>query len=246
MKQTFYILISFFILNSVNAQEFNPNIDKDSLFQVVIQKVHPSKVKELTEAYKEGNAQTKEFLLMILSMNKSSKAEQIENLKKNENNIKTLIREYSKLVPDSVSVFIEFNPRDNILNMDKNIDLRIHSNRKNKNGGIELNFQDWNLAYDSEILLSKIKSLGWSEQTLIEIKNLLDSANCNSIENGKISTVGFKRSGMGKYSYKFFENDLNEKERAEYNDDCYYIYYERNIVLEFGGGAVGQQCFESE
>lgn len=246
MKQTFYILISFFILNSMNAQEFNPNIDKDSLFQVVIEKVHPSKVQELTKTYKEGDSQTKEFLLMMLSMDKSSKAEQIENLKENENKIKTLIKEYSKLVPDSLMVFIEFNPRDNILSMDKSIDLRIHSNRNNKNDETELNFQDWNLAYDSELLLSKIKTLGWSERTLIEIKNLLDSANCNSIENGKISTVGFKRSGMGKYSYKFFENDLTEKELSEYNDGCYYIYYERNIVLEFGGGAVGEQCFESE
>lgn len=230
----------------MNAQEFNPNIDKDSLFQVVIEKVHPSKVQELTKTYKEGDSQTKEFLLMMLSMDKSSKAEQIENLKENENKIKTLIKDYSKLVPDSLMVFIEFNPRDNILSMDKSIDLRIHSNRNNKNDEIELNFQDWNLAYDSELLLSKIKTLGWSERTLIEIKNLLDSANCNSIENGKISTVGFKRSGMGKYSYKFFENDLTEKELSEYNDGCYYIYYERNIVLEFGGGAVGQQCFESE
>jgi hypothetical protein len=246
MRRTFYILISFFILNSVSAQEFNPNIDKDSLFQVVIQKAHPSKVKELTDGYNEGNIQTKEFLLMMLSMNKSSKAEQIENLNKNEDEIKKLIKEYSKLVTDSLTVFIEFNPRDNILSMDKSIDLQIHSNRRNKKGGVELNFQDWNLAYDSEILLSKIKSLGWNEQTLIEIKNLLDSANCNSIKNGKISTVGFKRSGMGKYSYKFFENDLNEKERIEFNDGCYYLYYERNIVLEFGGGAVGQQCFESE
>ncbi|GAA3654814.1 hypothetical protein [Flavivirga jejuensis] len=49
---------------------------------------------------------------------------------------------------------------------------------------------------------------------------------------------------MEKYSYKFFENNLTEKELAEYNDDCYYIYYDRNIILEFSGGAVGQQCFE--
>ena len=246
MKQTLLLLLSFFILNSTNAQEFNPNIDKDSLFQVVIKKVHPTKVKELTEAYKEGNPQTKKFLLVMLSMNKSSKEEQINNLKTNENNINTLIQKYSELIPDSHVVFIEFNPKDIILSTDKSIDLRIHSNRKNENGGIDLNFQEWNLGYDSEVLLKKIKSLGWNEQTLIEIKNLLDSANCSSIENGKVSTVGFKRSGMGKYSYKFFENDLNEKERDEYNDGCYYIYYERNIVLEFGGGAVGQQCFEKE
>ena len=226
--------------------KFNPNIDKDSLFQIVIKKAHPSKVNELTKAYNEGNIQTKEFLLMMLSMNKSSKEELIDNLKKKENNIKTLIRKYAELVPDNLVVFIEFNPKDIILSTAESIDLRIHSNQKNENDGIDLNFQEWNLAYDSEVLLKKIKSLGWNKQTLIEIKNLLDSANCSSIENGKLRTVGFKRSGMGKYSYKFFDNDLNEKEQAEYNDGCYYIYYERNIVLEFGGGAVGQQCFEKE
>lgn len=229
-----------------NGPKFNPNINKDSLFQIVIKKAHPSKINELTEAYNEGNIQTKEFLLMMLSMNKSSKKEQIRNLKDNENNIKKLIQKYSELVPDSLVVSIEYNPKDIILSTDKSIDLRIHSNRKSKNGGIDLNFQEWNLDYDSEVLLKQIKNLGWNKQTLIEIKNLLDSANCSSIENGKVSTVGFKRSGMGKYSYKFFEKDLNEKEQTEYNDGCYYIYYERNIVLEFGGGAVGQQCFETE
>ena len=232
----------------VNKEEpkFNPNIDKDSLFQVVIKKAHPSKVHELTKAFREGNIQTKEFLLMMLSMNKSSKVELISNLKNNENNLSTLIQKYSELVPDSLVVFIEFNPKDVILNTDESIDLRIHSNQKNEYGGIDLNFQKWNLAYDSEVLLKEIKNLGWNEKTLIEIKNLLDSSNCSSIENGKIFTVGFKRSGMGKYSYKFFDKNLNEKERAKYNDGCYYIYYERNIVLEFGGGAVGQQCFEKE
>lgn len=226
--------------------KFNQNIDKDSLFQVVIKKVHPSKVNEITKAYKEGNDATKEFLLMMFSMSESSKEEQINNLKVNENNIKTLIKEYSELIPDSLVVFIEFNPRDIILSTDKSIDLRIHSNRKNKNGGINLNFQEWNLPYNSEVLLEQIKTLGWNEKTLIDIKKLLDDGKCSSIENGEISTVGFARSGMGKYSYKFFKKDLSKEEQTEYNDGCYYIYYERNIVLEFGGGAVGQQCFEKQ
>ena len=100
------------------------------------------------------------------------------------------------------------------------------------------------MPYDSDILMNKIKFLGWNLSTLMEIKNLLDKANCISIENGEISTVGFARSGMGKYSYKFFKNELTKKEQSKFNDGCLYIYYERNIVLEFGGGAVGQQCFE--
>ena len=226
--------------------EFNQGIDKDSLFKVVIKKVHPTKVEKLTKVFNEGNNQEKEFLLMLLSMNKSSKTEQVNNLKTNENNIKTLVREYSELVPDSLSVFIEFNPKDVILSTNESVDLRIHSNRKNKNGAIELDFQEWNLPLNSEVLLEQINNLGWNENTLSDIKKLLDKAKCCSIENGEITTVGFARSGMGKYSYKFFQNDLNEEEQTNYNDGCSYLYYERNIVLEFVGGAVGQQCFEKE
>ena len=69
MKQTLFLLISLFILNSSTAQEFNQKIDKDSLFQVVIKNAHSSKVEELTKVFNEGNNQEKEFLLMILSMN---------------------------------------------------------------------------------------------------------------------------------------------------------------------------------
>ncbi len=226
--------------------KFNPKINKDSLFQVITNKIHPSQVEGFTRTYEEGNEVSREFLLMMFSMPESSKKEQIRNLKANENNIKKLIKEYAKLVPDGLTVFIEFNPKDIILSTNKSIDLRIHSNKKSKNSGIELDFQEWNLQLNSEALLDQIKILGWNEKTLINIENLLESAKCRSIENGKISTVGFARSGMGKYSYKFFEEDLSEKQQAEFNDGCSYIYYERNIVLEFGGGAVGRQCFEKE
>lgn len=225
---------------------FNPKINKDSLFQVIIKKIHPSKVDGLTKTYKEGNEGSKEFLLMMFSLSESSKKEQIKNLETNENSIIKLIKEYSILVPDSLSVDIEFNPKDIILSTNKSIDLRIHSNRKSKNSGIELDFHEWNLPHTSEVLLEQIKILGWNEKTLLDIENLLSNAECRSIENGKISTVGFARSGMGKYSYKFFEEDLSEKEQTEFNDGCSYIYYERNIVLEFGGGAVGRQCFEKD
>ena len=229
-----------------NQPEFNQKIDKDSLFEVVIKKVHPNKVKQLTKVFNEGNQQEKEFLLMILSMNKSSKLELLNNLKANEDNIKKLIKEYAELVPDSVNVYIEYNPKDILSSTEQNIDLKIYSNKKNKNGGINQILNESNMLYDSQVLLESIESLGWKKSTLLRIKKLLDKANCISIKNGEITTIGFARSGMGKYSYKFFKKDLNIEEQTRYNDGCLYIYHERNIVLEFGGGAIGQQCFEKE
>ena len=224
-----------------NESIINPKINKDSLFQVIIKKIHPSKVSEITKMYKEGNDMSKDFFLMMFSMPKSSKKEQIENLEKNEENIKILIQKYSELVPDSLEVYIEFNPKNIILNKDKSIDLKIYSNQKNNQI-----FRKSDLKYNSDILLQQLEILGWNESTLIKIKNLLDSANCVSIENGEITKIGFARSGMGKYSYKFFKENLNETDQSEYNDGCYNIFYDRNIVLEYGSGAFGQECFEKE
>ena len=64
-----------------------------------------------------------------------------------------------------------------------------------------------------------------------------------SIENGTITTIGFQRSGMGKYYYDLFNSDLTSEEIKKYNDDCMYIFYKKNIVLEYGSGAIGSICF---
>jgi hypothetical protein len=88
-----------------------------------------------------------------------------------------------------------------------------------------------------------IKPLGWTNETLTIIKKLLAEANCVSIKNGNITTIGFARSGMGKYYFLLFDNDLTSAQIKEYNDGCRYIFYKKNIVLEYGGGAVGPQCF---
>ena len=88
-----------------------------------------------------------------------------------------------------------------------------------------------------------IKPLGWTNETLATIKGLLSNVKCVSIENGEITTIGFARSGMGKYFFKLFDKDLTIEQIKEYNDGCMYIFYKKNIVLEYGGGAVGSQCF---
>jgi len=69
--------------------------------------------------------------------------------------------------------------------------------------------QNWNMTYQSDTLKDMLALINWSMQTLDIIKKLLADAHCISIENGEITTVGFARSGMGKYSYKLFESNLS-------------------------------------
>lgn len=260
MKQIVLIITLLFPLINLNAQEieFRENIDKDSLLFVSVQKLPLELREEFIKIYNNENELNKDFLLFIISMPRSSKRELIENFEHKKSEIQKLKTEYLKLVPDDYIVEIEFEPENKIFTINEQIAIKIYkpddgsngddenSNEVQRSDGLKVISQNWNLEPDSEELKNVIQSIGWTNETLAEIKRLLAEANCISIENGEVTTVGFARSGFGKYSYIFFDKPLNSKEKEEYNNGCEYIFYKDNIVLEYGGGAVGQQCFESE
>lgn len=260
MKQIVLIVTLLFLVTNLNAQElkFRENIDKDSLFNASILKLPIEIREEYVKNYKAGNEQAKEFLLFMISMPESSKKELIENFENKESEIQKLKTEYQKLVPKNYIVDIEFKPESKILTIKEEISIRIYKlkdktekNNENsdfvqRNDNLEVISENWNLELDSKGLERVVKTIGWTNQTFAEIKKLLNDANCISIENGKITTIGFSRSGMGKYSYKVFEKPLDSKEKEEYSNSCEYIFYKDNIVLEYAGGAIGRQCFERE
>jgi hypothetical protein len=240
MKHFIILLLSSFTLTiTVCGQEFNKTLNKDSLLQTILKNLPEPKKSELEKMYNEGNEQSKEFLLFMFSMTRSSKKELITNIDSNFDNINLLKTSYLKLVPKDYIVSIELNPADKIASTKESIDLKIeHINSKERDFK-----QEWNLDYNSKKLAQMIKPLGWTNATLTTIKKLLADANCVSIENGDITTVGFARSGMGKYSFKLFNKDLSSEQIKGYNDGCMYIFHKKNIVLQYGGGAVGSQCF---
>ncbi|HXB05784.1 MAG TPA: serine hydrolase [Puia sp.] len=221
---------------------FNNNINKDSLFQAVLQSLPESRRADFQKHYNEADEQEKEFLLLMLSMPRSSKKAMIANLDSNFANIQTLNTTYAKLVPKDYVVEIEFNPADPLLSTPESIDLEITHNAGNTNS----HDKKWQLLYGSTELTEILKPLGWTNQTIQTIKALLAKAKSVSIENGDITTIGYARSGMGKYSFKLFAKPLNKTDVNDYNDGCRYIFYKDNIVLEYGGGAVGPQCFPAE
>lgn len=233
-------LISFIILFSYTctAQVFNPNLNRDSIFNTLIVKVHESKKKELTEAYNAGDNNMKDFFLMMLHFPVSNKKEMISNFEDKKKEINELILLYKNLVPKNCSVYIEFNPDDQIFQVPANIDLHIYDEHT------KINEQGYGLAPHSNDLKIKLDKLGWDASILEKIKNALAIAGCISIENNKDNTtVGFARSGMGMYSYLIFEKKLNSTQIEEYTNSCSYISYKENIVLKYGGGAIGSDCF---
>lgn len=250
------VIILLISITNLKAQDytFRKNIDKDSLFDASVRKLPQNMREEYIKEYKNGNAQSKEFLLFMISMPVSSKEELIENFENKKNEIQTLKNEYFKLIPQNYIVEIEFEPESKILNVTEQFTIKIfkrstpeNSNDDNSaqiNDKFELVSQNWNLKPSSKELNEILKTLNWTNNTLTEIKKLLKGANCISIKNGKVTTIGFARSGMGLYSYKLFEKELTPKQKTKYNNGCEYLYYKDNIVLEYGGGAVGPQCFE--
>ena len=177
----------------------------------------------------------------------ASKKGLIQNYTHKKIQIEELKNFYNSIVPHSLKVYIEFHD-------DNEVDLQVHADSGNVTRPRQpAIFQEWeinpyqykhdSLAVDkSELTFEKTcKLLGWDHLTFKKIKQMLDNANCVSIENGEPMNIGFQRIGFGKYFYNLFDKAISDK--AKYNDSCQYIFYTDKVVLEYGGGAVGPQCF---
>lgn len=233
------LLVSIFCVCQVSGQGINPALNKDSLFEAMVKTLPEPRQSNMREMYKKGSDNDKELVLILLAVPESSKKKLIDNVDSNYTRINYLRREYEKLVPKNCIVTIEFKAASKIMDTPETIDLFID---KNDGQGLPRE-QEWDLEYNAPRLAEMLKTLNWNLQTIKKIKQLLDDAHCISIKNDSVTTIGFARSGMGKYSYKLFDHDLTAEEVKQYNNGCYYIYYKKNIVLEYGGGAIGSQCF---
>jgi len=151
-----------------------------------------------------------------------------------EKEISELINYYNHIKPKDYWVDIEFKDDDMLER------LRITS----KDSISKVVHQEWNVS--SKILQSDgLKDLlKWNEDDVTELKIKLDKANCISVEDGEPIKIGFKRSGLGMYSFNVFQ-DI-QTDRSEYNGRCEYVLVDRNLMLEYGGGAIGPQCFPKE
>jgi hypothetical protein len=159
-----------------------------------------------------------------------SKQDLIDNYNLKTKEIEELRNYINTIVPKNKTVEIEFEGRKTLGIFHVIIDGKYDSN--------------WNIKVNSAKTDTLLQKLGWTKETLFTLKEKLDNANCISVENGDPFTIGYQRSGMGMYFYKIFNRSLNDSLKKEFNDSCQYIFYRKNIVLEFGGGAIGVECFE--
>jgi hypothetical protein len=160
-----------------------------------------------------------------------------ENFEAKKIEIYELKKYFNDIVPNNRFVEIEFE-NDNTLTR---FGIKaLDSTAGDPNGPM---FLEWDLKTNTQRMDSIIKPLGWTRETLKKLKDKLDDANCIQIESGEPTKIGFQRSGMGMYSFNVFDKPIPDKEKAQYNDSCTYILANDKLVLEYGGGAIGGQCF---
>jgi hypothetical protein len=160
-----------------------------------------------------------------------------ENFEKNKIEIYELKKYFNEIVPKNKYVEIEFD-NDNTLTR---FGIKpLDKTAGDPNGPM---FLEWDLQINTERMDSIIKPMGWTRETLKKLKDKLDDANCIQIESGEPTKIGFQRSGMGMYSFNVFDKPIQDSQKANYNDSCTYIMVNDKLVLEYGGGAIGSQCF---
>ncbi|MDF2434431.1 MAG: hypothetical protein JWP44_4062 [Mucilaginibacter sp.] len=163
----------------------------------------------------------------------------IKNFNEKRNEIYEVKNYINKIVPKYRNVDIEFNN-------DKEIGRLVIAPIDTGRGSDLTVFEDWNLKIKSKKVDSLLSILGWSNKTLDTLKEKLDDANCISVESGEPAKIGFKRSGMGIYFFNVFNKPISDSLKRKYNDSCTYIYVNNKLILEYGGGAIGPQCFPNK
>ena len=158
-----------------------------------------------------------------------NKKDLIENYEERKEEILEAKNYFKSILPNGASVTIEFDNDKELGIFHVKVDSIYQSN--------------WNLKLKSPKVDSLLTELKWTTKELKILKEKLDKANCISIGGNDPVVIGWQRSGMGMFSYVIFDQDLTKNKIKEYNDGCTYIFYKDNVVLEYGGGAIGMQCF---
>lgn len=58
--------------------------------------------------------------------------------------------------------------------------------------------------------------------------------------------LGYKRVGMGAYSYHIFDAPPSDSFQEELAEDCQLIRYDERVFFEYSGGAIGRDTFDPD
>jgi len=231
------------LYNSIvgKPKKLNPKINADSLFHKRIAHVPSPMRKNLTQLYQNADRETKEKMVIAVSLPTSSKADLISNYEKNKEHIERLKREFRSLIPEEFILSIAFNPACELLNTPAGIDVKIFKAEYGQKR--KLIKEAHNLDAKSPDLIEILQIINWNTDILNKIETLLQKANCFSIENGEFTTIGFAKNGFTTYAYKLAESRIRPEEQKKFTNGCDLFFYKEHVILEAIGGAGANPCF---
>ena len=240
-----YLLILFFIFifSSSKGQVKQPDRGAiDSAFSIFLDELtkdsSPENKVKIVEGFKRMDDQSKMLMILFTSMSHSSKQDLVQNIDTNYKNVMYLKNLIDEIKTSELS-YIEISPPVKILNKGEELHIRL------KDRGQKKTFENFEIRIDlnSNKLDGVLSIIHWDKKTFEAFRTALKKANCVCVEMEDPIEIGFSYSGLALYSYKVFNSYLSKEQITEYNDSCTNIYYGKNIVLTFGGGAIGPQCF---
>jgi hypothetical protein len=173
------------------------------------------------------------IVIIILALGGFDEDYSVTELKENFEDKKTEIYEVknylNKIISPNKLVQIEFDNNTTLGIFHVKLDDKYESN--------------WDVQIKSSKADTLLKKLGWTTEILKILKHKLDKANCIAVTSGEPCIIGFRRSGMGMYSFNVFDKPIPDSLKTTYNDSCTYIMVNDRLLLEYGGGAIGSQCF---
>jgi hypothetical protein len=176
-------------------------------------------------------------LIILIAFGAFDKDYSVSELKDNfyshEVEIRELKRYYNSIVPPNKFIEIEFRD-DKTTGRFGIYDTETETVTQ---------FLGWDIEIAGNTMDSLLNTIGWTRNQIIELKKKLDTANCIGIKSGEPATIGFKRCRFGMYSFNVFDEAIPDSLKSSYNDGCTYRLAGEKLVLEYGGGAVGPQCF---
>lgn len=158
-----------------------------------------------------------------------TKQDLINHYKAKTREIQEVKRYINTIVPSGKEVDIEFEGDDKLAIF-----------HVEENGAYDSN---WDLKFNSAKVDTLLQKLNWTKENIRVLKRKLDEAGCISVKNGEPCNIGFQRSGMGEFFYNLFDGPVSDSLRNQYEHSCTHVFYTDRIILEYGGGAIGPQCF---
>lgn len=141
-----------------------------------------------------------------------------------------LVKYFNSIVPYDKEIEIEFDNNNELFRFGV---VSIDTLLKNRSPM----YLKWNLNIDEDIPDEILTSINWNRNTFSSLKSKLDEAGCIQIRSGNPIEIGFKRNGMGMYSYYLYKKDssndiLNQQKKR--ND---IHFFNERMAWKYDGGA---------